>query len=615
MNRWILYAIGILIFIFSQNLAFPQDHAQYSIESQPTVIQKIINSEKNIELSKRLIQLIHLLDDMYYNLPNRIINGEQITIYIDPCHGMVNGRWSAKPTGRHCIHGISEEVYSLMLIRRLYQRLSCNPHIKIVTTEDYLAALKGEKDEYKSQSFRNTIKNAYDSRAQIVISQHLNNVHIGLKATGTSNIAGIHIVYDTNGKQYLENLTQVYKGFLTLYNRIDVSGFSRYYAYELKKGLIDIGMQPNGWQMGAVADDRFIYFINFPISLIYETGFISNPDDLAIISNPEMQEKIAQVQYDTLLSSIKEVFGIDISVTPPQPVENPSHLFDLTLMKLSRIALFYMQEGMAHDACTIIDMMRSMYGNTRFGTLVTPYYEMKQTALLSENLYEKAMALVNKKARNKKQRQKNIKNALNYLAIAKALTRSKDFYNGIYQKYSNAYKEIINPGWRNIKQDTQLAFQTCSIANNSSVSTSQKESSCSKELIDRHYTVQPAEITRPIIFVFEEGQTLKEAIKMNLAPNDDMLNNLYASFSNAHIKEKIKNNVWSPKKKKNINVWKYEIKSIDFRPGIYVIQLNKKLEIVNAKRVKRVYLNPNKYQNHLYLKNSHFAHAQREKSL
>ncbi len=608
MNRQLIAAVVAIT-----ALSFPifsQENSQFSIESQPKIIQDIVQHEKNIERAKGIISVVQTLDEMYNNLPDRVVAGKKITIYIDPCHGMVNGRWSARPTGRHCIYGISEEVYSLMLIRKLYALLSKNPHINIVTTEDYLAALKGERDDYRSQSFRNTIKNAYDAKAQIIISQHLNNVRSGVKTTGTSNIAGIHIVYDSNGGKYLEKITEVHKGFLTLYNRIDVSGFSRHYALELKKELIHIGMQPNGWQMGAVADDRFIYFVNFPISLIYETGFISNPDDLSIITNPDMQDKITRAQYETLLASFRDVFGIDVSESAARKVEHPASQFDLTLVKLSRIALFYMQEGMAQEACNVIDIMRSQYGNTRFGNLVTPYSEMKQTALTSERLYQKAMSLASKRTKSKKLRQRNVKMALNYLSVAKSMTRSKDFYEGIYRKYCDSYNEILHPGYRASRQEPKSIAQ-----NPPSVNQTAKIDETPQRIPDRHYAVRPAELTRPIIFVFEEGQSLKDAIRTNLAADNETLERLHSSFAHAVVTNKVKHTEWSRKKKRTITVWKNERKRIDFYPGMYVLELNRNLDIVSARRVSRVYLNPDRYQNQLYLKNSYFAHVQREKSL
>lgn len=608
MNRRLILALLAIILLSLPGIS--QENSQFSIDPQPKIIQDIIQNEKNIERAKGIIHVVQTLDEMYNNLPVRVNAGEKITIYIDPCHGMVNGRWSARPTGRHCINGITEELYSLMLIRKLYAKLSKNPHIRIVTTDDYLAALKGERDEYRSQSFRNTIKNAYDAKAQIIISQHLNNVRSGVKATGTSNIAGIHIMYDSRGGKYLEKISEVYKGFLTLYNRIDVSGFSRHYALELKKELINIGMQPNGWQMGAVADDRFIYFVNFPISLIYETGFISNPDDLAIITNPEMQDKITTAQYETLLASFRDVFGIDLSEPTAKKVDNPASQFDLTLVKLSRIALFYMQEGMAREACNVIDIMRSHYGNTRFGNLVTPYSEMKQTALTSERLYQKAISLAGKRTKSKKQRQKNIKMALNYLSVAKSMTRSKDFYEGIYRKYCDSYYEILHPGYRASRQEPKLATPTLP-----SVSQNTKVEETPQRIPDRHYEIRPAELTRPIIFVYEEGRSLKEAIRANLAAEGETLEKLHSSFTHAVVMNKVKHTEWSRKKKRNITVWKNEHKRVEFYPGMYVLSLNRNLEIVSAKRVSRVYLNPDRYQNQLYLKNSYFAHAQREKSL
>jgi N-acetylmuramoyl-L-alanine amidase len=579
----------------------------FDIAAQPPLVRNIIDGEKNIELSKGLISTVQILDEMYGNTYERLKKGGKIVIYVDPCHGQVNGSWSARPTGRFSVTGITEELYSLTLIRKLYRHLTSNPNIQVITTDDYHAALKGERDEYNSISFRKTIKNAYDNRAQMIISQHLNNVRYSVKATGTSNIPGIHIIHDRNGGRYLEKITEVYKGFLTLYNRLDVSGFSRHYALGLKEALTGAGLQPNGWQRGAVADDRFIYFIDFPISLIYETGFISNPDDLAKLTDPVMQDRIAKVHYDSLLESMKNVFGVDISGREVAKTEaTPSH-FDLTLVKLSRIALFYMDQGRAREAVSVIDLMQRNYGS-RYGALVQPYLDIKNTALCAENLFVKSQRLLNQRVKGRKQRQKNIRLAASCLARAKSITRSKDFYDGLYDKYNAAYKDIVIPGWRNHRR---VENQVPIVAH-----AQPRTAPAPRKIVDTHYPVTLSDPTRPIIFVYEEHQSLRDALRSTLSPGDDaLLDRLHASFTGASVTEKVKAREWSKKKKKNVTVWRSVRKRINFSPGIYVVNLNHRLEVENARRMSRVYLNPDRYQNQLFLKNSFCANASKSKSL
>ena len=600
-------ACALILFIITAAPTLSLAENSFDIASQPPLIRDIINSEKNIELSKGLISTVQLLDEMYGNTYERLKQGGKIVIYVDPCHGQVNGSWSALPTGRFSVTGITEELYSLTLIRNLYRLLVSNPHIKVITTEDYHAALKGERDAYNSISFRKTIKNAYDNRAQMIISQHLNNVRYSVKATGTSNIPGIHVVNDRNGGRFLERITEVYKGFLTLYNRLDVSGFSRNYALGLKEALINAGLQPNGWQMGAVADDRFIYFIDFPISLIYETGFISNPDDLAKLTDPVMQERIARAQYNSLLESMKNVFGVDISGREVTKTDASPSLFDLTLVKLSRIALYYMDQGKARDAVAVINQMQRNYG-ARYGTLVRPYLDIRSTALYAESFYNKSQQLLNSRVKSRKQRQKNIRLAASCLARAKSITRSKDFYDGLYDKYNAAYKDIVIPGWRNHRR---VENQVPIVAQNQL-----KAAPAPRKIVDTHYPVSISDLTRPIIFVYEEHQSLRDALQRSLSPDDETtLDRLHESFTRATVTGKVKAKEWSKKKKKNVTVWRTVKRRINFSPGIYVVNLNPRLEVENARRMSRVYLNPDRYQNQLFLKNSFCANASKSKSL
>ncbi|MFC1671433.1 hypothetical protein ACFL20_13650, partial [Spirochaetota bacterium] len=58
-----------------------------------------------------------------------------------------------------------------------------------------------------------------------------------------------------------------------------------------------------------------------------------------------------------------------------------------------------------------------------------------------------------------------------------------------------------------------------------------------------------------------------------------------------------------------------KINRVKFKNGIYIVKLDKKYNVIMAKRVSSVYLNPRRFQNQLYLKNSYFAVDERLKSL
>ena len=604
MKKIIIIIIAILCLIRSAISA--DSNTPFDINEQPKIIQSFINDENNSEKSKELISLIQLLDEVYGNTYERLKNGGKITIFIDPAHGQLNGKWSGYPTGRYSADGLSEEVYSLKLARVFYKHLSGNPHIKVVSTDDHFDAIRGKRDDYGGISFRTTIKNAYNARAQMIISQHLNNVRYSVKATGTSNISGIHIVYDRRGARYLEKITQVHKGFLTLYNKLDVSGFSKQYALDLKEELITAGLKANNWQRGAVADDRFTYFIDFPISLIYETGFISNPDDLSKIDNPVMQEKIARAQYDALLDSLKSVFGVDISGTVVTKTNDNASLMDLTLIKLSRIAIYYMREGRATEACCAIDLMNRHYGTGKFRDLLSPYREIKTTLARSERLYYKSQVLHKKRERNSRRRRNNLRQASKTLTAAMNITRSKNYYKTFYNKYHDAYRDIVTPNWRPRPGTSEK---------NEVARTIDKAPTRPVRHIDRHYVSTTAEKNRPIIFVYDDHETLWEALKNSLNPDEALMRTLHQSFLNAHVTEKIRVRRWSRTKKRNISTWRETKKRFTFSPGIYIVGLDGNLQVESAEKVSKIHLNPEKYQNHLYLKNSAFTNATRGKTL
>jgi hypothetical protein len=122
-------------------------------------------------------------------------------------------------------------------------------------------------------------------------------------------------------------------------------------------------------------------------------------------------------------------------------------------------------------------------------------------------------------------------------------------------------------------------------------------------------------IETPIILAIENGQSLEDAIKDALAPNEDNLAKLVKSFKKGKVDNSKNTLVYNAKQKKYINSLKTIKNTGEFKEGLYVIRLNKKMEVVEAKRVPTIHLNPLKYQNHQYLKNSSFAISEKEKSL
>lgn len=595
------------ILLFSHNVFADNEVNPYSIDNQPVVIRDVIKLEKSVRHSKKLLQIVNKLDDMYSNLYDKIMQGNKIRIYIDPAHGKLDGSWRGLMSGRYCVFGHPEEYYSILLLRELYKLMSQNPHIEIITPEDHLKAMQGKADSYNDITFKASIRKAFETNCQIIISQHLNNVAMCHKATGTSNISGIHIVNGRNGKKYLTSITNIYKGFLTLYNKLDVSGFSRNYAYNLRSSLIECGLTPNNWERGAVADDRFEYFVDFPISIIYETGFISNPDDLATITNTESRKKIAASQYVTFLESMKNIFCVDISGSSVRKCQSNNTMYDLTLLKLSRMALYYLRREKPAKACTIIDIMNRQYGNTRFKSLIIPYLHIKKRTQQAERHYSKAKYYIKKPARNNKIKKRYISEAKRYLYAAKNIARTKPYYYGLYRRYNRTYNSLL----------PQRNISTTHIVNKDSSATTNRNS---KDVAVHRYIpcevkAERAPLTRPVIFVVNSDNDLVDAIQNAFEPDSETRIRLLEKFKNAYTVKWVKTKKWSKRRRRMISYWKKVKTGITFSNGIYIVTLDNNSDITNVQRVHNVSLDTNRYQNQLYLKNSHFANVHREKSL
>jgi hypothetical protein len=419
----------------------------------------------------------------------------------------------------------------------------------------------------------------------IIVSEHLNNIARILKASGLMNIPGIHIT-DRWGVRYLTYIRDTNKGFLTLYNKLDVTDFSRQYALNLKEFLLAQGMKANSWVFGAVPDDRFTYFVDFPISVIFESGFISNPDDEAMLRDPASQKKIAESQYAALLMTIREKFGVDISGRSPEKIKSPDEDM-FTLLKLSRIAIFYVNACEPRKAIAVIDLMDKTYGK-RDAAFIAPYREIRRTLALADGYFNTSRRLL---------KNKNYKGATRYIYLAKRTLRNKPLFSSLYALYSGEFSKMGVPAKEaveNIPKRLARAAAPQAAAFNKAFR---------------------AAVTTPVILAVEDNQTLDQALRNALNPDQETAAKLLKSLQGATSLSRVKVRSASPKNGKPVISWKNVREKVHFVPGIYLVSLNRNLTVANVTRVTTVKLNPLKYQNHQYLKNSHFSREERERAL
>lgn len=538
----------------------------------------ILAGENNIAYLKQIGDLLNHIDDTYFNLPEKLSAGGQIVVFFDPAHGKwPGGRWEGEVTGRISCTGLTEEIYSIPLSRELFRLLTSNRHIKVVSTDDFMAVLKGKRDVYMNISFPETVRRAHEEGAFIIVSEHLNNISRFLKASELANLTGIHITSDRRGNRFLTYFADAHKGFLTLYNKFDVTDFSRRSALKLKEELTARGMKANSWYKGAVPDDRFCYFVDFPISVIYESGFISSPEDEAFLSNPQNQRMIAEAQYDSLLEAIREVFGVDISGREPRKRGDPrADLFNI--LKLSRIAIFYIHSCEPAKATAVIRVMESLYGKTH-AEILAPYRDLKLSLARAEYYFTVSKRFV---------AVKNYRKSARYMRLAKRALRFKPVFSSMYKKYAGDYARLGTPQKIDIQPPVKKNI-------------SEKPSFRAKGLLP----TRAAPLSTPVILAVEDSRNLEDAVVKALDPDRETLVKLVASLKSAGVSKRVKKG----------RTWKIVKERLDFTSGIYIVSINKSLTVTGAFRVGRVKLDPRKYQNQQYLKNSYFAFKDKQRSL
>lgn len=572
--------LKILIILFAIVSAANASETRLQKE-QSAEIKTILEKEKKTSDTANIIDIINTIDDTYANLYQNLLSGKKLVFYFDPAHGRLpNGEWQGgAATNRLSCTKKTEESYSIPIARLLYKKLVSNPFIEVKTTKDYIDVLKGTSEEYKHTPFSTSVRLAKEYNAFMMISEHLNNVSIVHKASGVANIPGLHVIHDWNDRKILKFVNGSYSGFLTLYNKFDSSGFSRLYALKLKEHLVAKGLKANNWEFGAVGDSRFSYFTDFPISVIYESGFISNPDEEKKLSQTDYITTITDAQYNSLIENIRDVFGVDISGDKPELTgKNPKN--EIEMLKLSRIAVYYIKQTETEKALAVIGIMEKKYSTTEYSNFMNYFLTVRQRIIGAEGLYKTSVQLAKKK---------NYRLSSHYMAKAASFVGYEPIYSSYLKKYN-----------RDIIRETAA----------SSVASIPVQKPLKKAIFP-----QKSYLTTPVILTIEEGQTVEEAVELALAPDTETLKKLVREVKAANEVKYINVKTFSKKPNKNIFEKRKILEKPDYSKGIFVLTLNNKMNVTSIARVHSIILDTARYQNQQFLKNSHFARSEREKDL
>ncbi|HEY1406044.1 MAG TPA: N-acetylmuramoyl-L-alanine amidase, partial [Spirochaetota bacterium] len=312
MKRITLFALLLLISMIHLARGAESDGISLS-----DTVNSVITRESDESLRNEMIELAGDIQKTYGDLYEHVSSGQKIKIFIDPAHGKVNNNgvieWQGALTWRKSTTGVPEELYSIPIARKIYKAFSNSPYFEIVSFPDYMAMLRGESDTYNDVTFDESVKGAKDAGALLIISEHLNNISPISKADGFVNLRGLHITCNQWRTPFLSYVSGVYRGYYTYYSIYDITGSSKKIGEDFRDNMLLKGHTPNGWDNGVVADDRFSLYINYPISVIYESAFISNPVEEEMLRTESFQNDIVRSQYDGILSTIRSTFGVDLT--------------------------------------------------------------------------------------------------------------------------------------------------------------------------------------------------------------------------------------------------------------------------------------------------------------
>jgi N-acetylmuramoyl-L-alanine amidase len=587
--------LSVFIVIGSYTLSYSQTIIK---NKQTATIDKILEIQDNKNTFNGAADIINYIDEIYGGLYDSLRNGGKITIYFGPAHGKdEKGRWRGTTTNRIGTTGLPEEYYSIQYSRKLYKLFKENPFINIATSDEYRNVLEGNSDSYHYMKFKDEMNYAKKAGAFMVIEMHMNNVAVFHKADGLVNMPGIHMARDSHGRKILINIIGSYSGFLTLYNKYDAGGFSKQYALNIRDNLVSKGYKANGWEHGAVGDDRFSYYLLFPVSVIYECGFISHPvEDKNLLKEDYMNGMVAS-QYEMLLKTFDDIYGINIS---KKNLSGKKKNFknSVELLKLARLTLYFIKTGDTKSANIAVKAMNSLYLNPQTKDSINYYNSIIDTINKAENYYAAGINYRNKKKFNKARTS----------FIQGRATISK---NDLYSTYRDKFNAAIH-GNKAIRTKAETAAVNENTPKSDIAKVPVKSNT---KRSDSVILVKSSPLTKPFIMTLRDEKNIEAAIMESLAPDSKNLKIITESMKNYKKVSYSTTKTYLPKKKKYITTTKKIVTDFEFKSGIFIAELNKDMKIVKVVRVSSDYLDPNKYQNHQYLKNSYFTQIEMEKEI
>ncbi len=197
-------------------------------------------------------------------------NADQLTVVIDAGHGGMDG-------GAVGVSGVLEKDLNLQVAKKLEQLVADGGGKALMTRTDDIS-LHTDQDKTVREQKRSDLNYrrsyAADSGADAFISIHMNKFE-------QSQYRGAQIFYaaDQNSKRLAEMI---------------------------KKNIVPVSEKSDGREIKKAYDTMFILQKNNIPSVIVECGFLSNPEEEALLIDEAYQQKIAEAIYQGLCEFLQE---------------------------------------------------------------------------------------------------------------------------------------------------------------------------------------------------------------------------------------------------------------------------------------------------------------------
>jgi tetratricopeptide (TPR) repeat protein len=354
--------------------------------------------------------------------------------------------------------------------------------------------------------------------------------------------------------------------------------------------MIERGHTPNNWESGIVGDDRFSLYINFPISVIFESGFISNPIEEELLRKESFQNDIAQSQYNAVIASIRSKFGVDLTNEKPDKIRNQNDT-ETNIITLSRFFVYYTQKGEFNKAISMLDRIEKFRKTSNTEITSSSYSVLRNRIKAISSLVSKARILTSRKKYAKARVQYT--KAINTMKYHPLFSNIREI---IYEEHNVCAR---NTGSRQIHYSYRIPNYDV----------------FPPELTSYRAKIENHSVYTPYIITIADNQSLDEAVELSMSPNNDIKEKIISSLRNSSIRKATYKKFYSQKKRRYVysKVW---VKSKPvFSPGMYIVSFSKSFSLKSVTRVPSIIFDPNKYQNQQFFKNSCLAEKTKEKSL